>query len=202
MLTSLYAEYTAETPEDVARQVAERRAYERARFCDRKPLEHNPTLLPWSMEELPGTTWRNAYTFAPETVKEIALNRYDKPGPDPDAYINAMFSLGLWRGDRFIVEHWVRVDHLDAKIQQAWAIERVRYCRQEVRQAEQDYDDAKHKRNLSSSPTYQKQHLQWKEKDLAQARQELAELTQHLGLTLSFDIRNVGACAGNQLVLL
>ena len=201
-MTALYAEYTASTPEDVARQVEEVHARERAAFRARKRLEHNPTLLPWTMEELPGTTWRNAYTFAAETVKELNTDNFGKTGPDPAETSGIMFSIGLWRGEQFCIEHWVRVDHLPARVQQAWAAARVGYCRQEVRTAQQDYADAKAGTKHYSSPTYQKRHLQWKEKDLAQARQELAELTQRLGLTLALDIRNVGASAGDQLALL
>jgi len=201
-VTALYAEYTASTPEDVARQVEERRARERASFHAGRRPQSQYILLPWTMEELPGTTWRNAYTFAPETVKELNTDNFGKTGPDPAKTSGIMFSLGLWRGDRFIVEHWVRVDHLPAKVQQAWAAARVGYCRQEVRTAQQDYADAKAGTKHYSSPTYQKRHLQWKEKDLAQARQELAELTQRLGLTLALDIRNVGATQGDQLALL
>ena len=154
------------------------------------------------MEELPGTTWRNAYTFAPETVKELNTDNFGKTGPDPAETSGIMFSLGLWRSGQFCIEHWIRVDHLPAKVQQAWAAARVGYCRQEVRAAQQAYDDAKHGKKHYSSPTYRKRTLEWKEKHLAEARQELAELTQRLGLTLALDIRNVGAGAGDQLALL
>ena len=201
-MTALYAEYTSGTPEDVARQVEKVHARERAAFRARKRLEHNPTLLPWTMEELPGTTWRNAYTFAAETVKELNTDNFGKTGPDPAETSGIMFSLGLWRSGQFCIEHWIRVDHLPAKVQQAWAAARVGYCRQEVRRAEQDYADAKAGTKTYSSPTYQKRHLAHKQTVLAQARQELAELTQRLGLTLALNIRNVGASAGEQLALL
>ena len=200
-MTALYAEYTSGTPEDVARQVEEMHKRERARFRDRKPLGHSPTLLPWTMEELPGTTWRNAYTFAPETVKELNTDNFGKTGPDPAETSGIMFSIGLWRGGQFCIEHWIRVDHLPAKVQQAWAAARVGYCRQEVRQAEQDYDDAKAGTKSYSSPAYQKRHLAWKQDVLAKARQELAALTERLELTLPLNICNVGARDGEQLVL-
>ena len=192
-MTALYAEYTAGTPEDVARQVADRHARERASYRNGSRLKGDYKLLPWSMEELPGTTWRNAHTFVSTTIEQLKTDRFGKIGPDPDEHSNILFSIGLWRGKQFCIEHWVRVDHLPPLVQQKWAIERVRYCREELRRKrKEDYNsDACHKMNVK-----------WAEKYLAEARQELAELTERLGLQLALNIRNVGACAGDQLVML
>jgi len=191
-VTELYAEYTAGTPEDVARQVEEARTCRRAAFRARKRPQDKYILLPWSMEELPGTTWRNAYTLHAHTIKVLATDRWDRLGPDPDEQTLGMFKVGLWRDDRFCIEHWVRVDHLPARIRQAWAVKRVRYCRKELRRAQ----------NEKASDACHKIKVQWAEDYLAEARQELAELTERLGLTLALDIRNVGATQGDQLALL
>jgi len=59
-------------------------------------------ILPWHMHELPGTTWRNVYTTHLTIIQEIRESRCGKPGPDPEQWINAMFSIGLWYNDRFL----------------------------------------------------------------------------------------------------
>lgn len=81
--------------------------------------------LPWMMADLPGTIWRNAYTHCAVTIREIRANREGKPGPDPDEWINALFEIGLWWGDRFVIDRWMRVDHLSIEAQMDWYLAEV-----------------------------------------------------------------------------
>ena len=121
-----------ETPEDAMRY----REEEHARYwaCKRAGKDHEQsdryTALPWPMESLPGTVWRNLYTASPHTVTEIGLDRVGRLGPDPNCVLS--FSIGCYRSDRFEIDHWVRVDCLPPAVQVAWAVRRVHYCKQEL----------------------------------------------------------------------
>lgn len=186
-MTLLYAHYTGSTVAEVARQKEEKRTSGRS-----LPQPPN-SVLPWKMEELPGTTWRNTYTYRATTVQQLEKNREGKLGPDPDEWINAMFSLGLWRGDCFCIEHWVRVDHLPAQIQVDWATERVAYCRQELLYTQ---------KHPSNSATFHKQNVESKQRDLHRARQQLTSLASKLSVTLTTNPANIGIQPNEQFALL
>jgi len=198
-MTKLFARFTGETIEQVARE------QEMMRGIPEQPYPRLPfpmTVLPWTMDELPGTTWRNVWTHTSETVEAIKENRYGVLGPDPDIWINAMFSLGLWRKDQFCIEHWVRVDHLSALVQVAWASEQVASCRRDLLQAQQHADEVARGVRTGSSPTYQKFRIEMEQRQLDEAQLQLSELAASLGVVLSVDVRNVGAQRNEQLILL
>ncbi len=191
-MTELYAQYTAGPPEEVDLQVEAIRKQAWKDTRARRLPQREYKRLPWTMEELPGTVWCNAYTFHAHQVKVIAANRYGKLGPDPDPWINAMFEIGLWREDQFCIEHWFRIDHLDPAIQQQWAIRRVAYCRKELQRA----------RATDCTGSVRKCKIEWAENDLEEARQALLALSEQHGLDLPTRIENVGVCPGEQLALI
>src|SRR5229473_4733218 len=81
-------------------------------------------LLPWTLEDLPGTTWRHLPSGLPMRVDRIGIDEDGRPMPVPADEIvgpgEYLPDLGSWRNDRFCIEHWVRVDHLPPAIQLAW----------------------------------------------------------------------------------
>jgi hypothetical protein len=173
--------------------------------CRREIRTELYSILPWTMEELPGTQWRNAHTYKLTTIQEITTNRHGQRGPDPDPWINTMFSIGLWRPVRdreteevFCVEHWIRVDNLPPQEQIEWAKERVTWARQELLQAQEALKKAKQEgrriraRQLS---------VQWDRKYLDEARRDLISLSERFGLMLSTNILNVGVQPGEQLAM-
>jgi hypothetical protein len=129
----LYGRYTSGNPATLAAAVAQN--HQDLRRGHELPRDQYP-ILPWTMNELPDTAWRNLHTFSLEIIQEIRENRYSKPGPDPDPYINAMFSIGLWSNNRFVIGHHVRVDHLPAFIQMEWHTAAIDYCGKQVAQAQ------------------------------------------------------------------
>lgn len=134
--TKLYSCYPHNCTVARATQVEKQIATERLRCLRQRPNGIHTKLtsrdlfppLPWTMGELPGTRWRNVHTLASVTIGEIRENRHGHLGPDPDEWINAMFSIGLWWGGRFIIEHWVRADLLSTAEQMEWHLARVKYC--------------------------------------------------------------------------
>lgn len=133
----LYSCYPANCTFTLAMQVREQIAAEDHRdfVCRRRGEPRPPRTkftsrdlyppLPWVMADLPGTTWRNVYVRRATTIKGIRANRCGELGPDPDECINAMFEIGLWWGDRFVIDHWVRVDHLNIEAQMDWHLAEV-----------------------------------------------------------------------------
>ena len=160
----LYARYTSGDPATLATAVAQNHQD----FGHRRemPRDEYP-ILPWTMDELPGTTWRNLHTFNLETIQEIRENRYGKPGPDPDPCINAMFSIGLWSNERFVIGHHVRVDHLSITIQMEWHNSRVARQGRQVARAQGDLRQHK--------STFRKRHVQYTLDQLTQASQRARE---------------------------
>lgn len=159
------------------------------------------TLLPWKLEDLPGTTWRNVWTFSSYTVQKIQENNWGKLGPDPEDLAGVLFSIGLWRGDRFCIEHWVRVDHLLPKNQLDWAIERVAHCQKQLTTVKRQKDKKRQSKRYQHSPYHYKLEVSWKRTNLSQAREELSTLSQALAIPLPIHLLNVGAQPRQQLVL-
>lgn len=197
-MTPLHARFTAATVVEAIQQGAahRRRVLEALRAC--APERHPSTLLPWTMEDLPGTIWRCVWTMGREIVQAIEANRFDKMGPDPDPWTRGMFSIGLWRGERFCIEHWIRVDHLAPQVQVDFAVERVAYCRRERAATLQSFQDPQR----AGSASYQEIRLRGIEDQLSTARHELTTLAGRLGLALPGHVDNVGIQPGEQMALL
>lgn len=190
----LYARFSDPS---VAGAEAQRADYHR-RIRERNEMrEGEYPVLPWTMADLPGTEWRNVHTASLVVIQEIGENSFGKVGPDPG--MASMFSIGLWRGDRFCIEHWVRVDRLSVEEQIAWARKRVKV---EKRNELRKQDEMKEARAGARSPTYAKYALRGAEESLSEAREELRCLCERLGVMLRTHILNVGAVENEQLYLL
>jgi hypothetical protein len=82
--------------------------------------------LPWQMEDLVGTIWRNLYTGAPGTaicLEEVSCS--GRPRLRPVMAVPAcrgawIEDLGLWWGPDYLIEHWIRVDHWPPSDQLPW----------------------------------------------------------------------------------
>ena len=160
----LYARYTSGNPAILAAAIAQN--HQDLRHGRELPRDEYP-ILPWTMDQLPGTAWRNLHTFSLETIQEIRENKWGKPGPDPDPWINSMFSIGLWCNNRFVIGHYVRVDHLPATIQMEWHIAAVIRQGTEAARAQ----DALQQRKS----TYTKRHVRYTLDQLSQANQHARE---------------------------
>jgi hypothetical protein len=166
-----------ETPEDAMHYREKEHA--RCWACKRagKGIVQEPdryTALPWTMESLPGTVWRNLYTASPHTVTEIGLDRVGRFGPDPDRVLS--FSIGCYRSDRFEIDHWVRVDCLPPAVQVAWAVRRVHYCKGQL--------EALRKQATTMSKTIFRSRTEMEHQDLDIALAELQSLTESLDVTI------------------
>lgn len=87
--------------------------------------------LPWHLGELVQSAWRNIYTGGLFQARELRpLSKHhgypsliesgNQPWPD---------SIGLWWNERFVIEHWLRVDHLPVTVQMQWFAFELAYRR-------------------------------------------------------------------------
>lgn len=179
-MTDLYTciPLSVQTPDDARRYSQEKHAHLRACLQAGKGNVREAeqyTALPWTMESLPGTVWRNLHTASPNTVTEIGLDRVGKPGPDPNCVLS--FSIGCYRSDRFEIDHWVRVDCLPPAVQISWAIRRVHYCKEELEALHEQARNGMSKAMFRCRTQMEHQYL-----DIAMA--ELQSLAKSLGVAV------------------
>ena len=79
-------------------------------------------LWPWSIEELNNSAWRCLHSGAIKLVRWTA-ERDGKP------VLDAKGILGSWVDEHFVIEHWIRVDHLAPNIQLMWFGVEIAYWR-------------------------------------------------------------------------
>jgi len=77
---------------------------------------------PWAVEELNNSAWRCLHSGAIKLVC-LTTERDGKP------VLDAKGILGCWVNDQFVVEHWVRVDHLSLNKQLMWFGVEIAYWR-------------------------------------------------------------------------
>ena len=95
--------------------------------------EQHVLRLPWPMEKLAGSRWRNIHTGTLVHVTGLAPQRRASQGPTlkyrhvaplaqaGDVNLSTLLDeLGLWWNGRYLVEHWTRIDLLPPKEQWAW----------------------------------------------------------------------------------
>lgn len=193
-MTKLYAEFVGPTPDEVKRQkTLQRQMFRLEHLRRRRVMPHQLySILPWSLEELPGTSWRNAHTAKVVSVQRLGENRWGEIGPDPWAS-GGMFSIGLWRDGQFCIEHWVRVDHLPAEMQIEWAKEHVAHCRTGMLREQKKIDKAKKR-----GATRKNYSVGWSVAALEQARRELIALCEEFGAG-DVDVLNVGIQSDEQM---
>ena len=98
---------------------------------------------PLDMHALIGSTWRNLYTAGAIQVGPIRADGWGHPHlcePPSDTHGNPrrphLRSVGFWTGSRFVVEHWIRVDHWTPAEVFSWCVVAVAYHRDCVAEAQ------------------------------------------------------------------
>ncbi len=81
---------------------------------------------PWAVEELNNSAWRCLRSGAIKLVR-LTTERDGKPVMD------AKGILGCWANNQYVVEHWVRVDHLSLNTQLMWFGVEIAYWRAQSR---------------------------------------------------------------------
>ncbi len=97
--------------------------------------------LPWLLEELVGTAWRNPYTGSLKWVARLECS-HEKQKPRPYFATRLDWRIwgdspGLWWGKIFVIEHWVRVDHWPPAEQMLWFGTELRCHRESIAHLEQ-----------------------------------------------------------------
>ncbi len=161
------------------------RAIEKAKpiMSDTLHLRDSYPALPWSMEELVGSEWRNLYTGSRSTIIRVGTDRWERsvlveddrvlPVP-PDGEV--VLSLGLWwktadGREMYVVENEIRVDVLPPDLQFVYALRDVEHL-------------------MANIP--QKGEKRWQLDDLAFVRAYAQSLAQKFGLLLPEGMSNIG----------
>ena len=139
--------------------------------------------LPWSMEELVGSEWRNLYTSSLSRIVRVGKDRWGQsvlveddrilPVP-PDGEV--VLSLGLWwktadQREIYVVENEIRVDVLPPDSQMAYALRDVEHL-------------------MANIP--QRGASRWQLDDLEFVRAYAQSLAQKFGLPLPEGMSNIG----------
>src|SRR5512136_3048002 len=82
---------------------------------------------PWAIEELNNSAWRCLHSGMIKLVR-LTTERDGQP------VLDAKGVLGSWVDGHFVIEHWIRVDHLAPNIQLMWFSVEIAYWRSEVEQ--------------------------------------------------------------------
>lgn len=135
-ITPIYSPYNAEVldPQFVAQNTARE---------DRPEARNNYRTLPWSLEDLSGTTWCNVYTGEHKHIVQIIINRQNKkiPVAEEDRAERSFYTpIGFWAENRFYIEDWVRVDHLPPSVQLAWLLVEIDYLNQRINSSDMQFD--------------------------------------------------------------
>jgi len=118
---------------------------------------------PWAVEELDCTAWRCLHSGSFKPVRRTT-ERDGRP------VLDAQGILGFWVDTRFVIESWLRVDHLPLATQLLWFGVEIAYWRSEVERWTQHPDawqqaDAPFTDHIKSPRTHREA--------LRQARQEV-----------------------------
>jgi hypothetical protein len=118
--------YSPLSPEEARTPAHARRIHHEVCVKCHWPREAYPA-LPWPMESLVGTTWRNIHCGTPARVVAHQQDRWGNPVLILRwelAWGSLAWGLGLWShdraGGRYVVEDWVRVDQLSVEEQLPW----------------------------------------------------------------------------------
>ncbi len=158
--------------------------------------------LPWCMEELVGTTWRNIHTGEAQTVHHLGINRFGKPvlcaapANPPVPFGQNLEVIGFWSGDRYLVEDWVRVDHISEEaqlcwfgVEQAWLSRQVTFCEGKI--AEYRWDTTNRNLQKRMQKEYQLQ--------LRRAELRMREFADRHHLSIPLEVLNSGLISSEQV---
>ncbi|HZU03706.1 MAG TPA: methyltransferase [Ktedonobacteraceae bacterium] len=151
--------------------------------------------LPWCMEVLVGTIWRNIHTGEAQTVHHLGMNRFGKPvlcaaPANPAApFGQDLEIIGFWSGDRYIVEHWVRVDHQSEEaqlcwfgVELAWLSRQILFCEDKI--AEYRWDTTNRNLQKRAKKDYQLR--------LQEAEARMREFADRHHLSIPLEVLNSG----------
>jgi hypothetical protein len=158
---------------------------------------------PWAIEELNNSAWRCLHSGVIKLVR-LTTERDGKP------VLDAKSILGCWTSqDRFVVEHWVRTDHLCLATQLMWFGVEIAYWHSEIEQWMHSPDAWQHAdapfTNHAKSPRTRREALRQAHLEVERALKRARAFATCHGLSLGPEILNAGiecASAKMQMALL
>lgn len=149
--------------------------------------------LPWILETLVGTTWRHIQRGDIQIIHHLDVNHFGRPilcaASTENTSTPAALPIGFWSGGRYVIEHWVRVDHLRKEVQLhwyavalAWLRGQIALCEQKI--AEYQLDRVNRELHLHMQKAYQFQ--------LQVAEGHMRDFAARHHLAIPLDVLNSG----------
>ena len=189
--TPLYSPLPTEPVDALAALAAYRENQDRDRF----------PALPWAMEELAGSLWRNLHTGTLSRVGEVVVVEDGGLSPRFDSELAwTHHGPGYWWGGRYVIEHWIRVDHWPVAMQLAWFGVELAHHREAMRRYEERIAALGASPEKSSTAAQNRrmyrESLGGEQKKLRQAIGRMRQFAERHGLEVSLDLLNSGLVQG------
>lgn len=159
-------------------------------------------LLPWTMDQLSGTTWANIWTCHIETIGGVMADRWGQAVPTwerpeypfsktPGHRHSPTFCIGHWYSGFYSIEHWIRLDVLTPAEQLVWYAGRVARLRDDIAQHRDSAQEIKENWERTSMPgtnyRLQIEGVKSHQRDLSIALQAMHAFAKQHGLYVSPD---------------
>jgi hypothetical protein len=159
--------------------------------------------LPWTMDAIVPSTWINIHTGIEMRVGDVLPDRFGYPIPveagtvferDQRFFDRLGLGLGFWTYSRFVIEHWVRVDHLPPDARVRWFGVEIASIRRKIAQSRSsiaEMDAAPHKVSCySTNRNIRLRDIEYGEKRLQKAVQRMQAFANDHGLMLTSEQLN------------
>ena len=142
-------------------------------------------MWPWAIEELNNSAWRCLRSGAIKLVR-LTTERDGKP------VLDARSIVGGWVDSRFVVEHWVRVDHLSLSTQLMWFGVEIAYWRAQARWWMDGSKAWLHDPSYAQSPKSCREQIKHAQQQTELALRRARAFAACYGLSLGPEILNAG----------
>lgn len=193
-LVSPYA--GVESPEEAAKITARcRRLTPTSRLLEiSRPLDI-------TVEELPGTVWRNVYT------RDLMALEDDMRGFGPDGFVCPFIYMEI--EGHLLVDHSIRVDHLSIKQQREWYLAHISQCHSQVSDArrslrqfnEMTPEERARVSCWAANKSIAEDGVAWELERLNLAKSYLVEFDESHGTITGITELNTGIQPGEQAVM-
>lgn len=179
---------------------------DRARvLCSRRDLY---PVLPWALEDMAGTSWRNIWTAGRFVCEMIGLPAPDhRPLERPKMLARYAWTdvivdyVGFWQDGHYVIDYWAREDHLLPQVRLGWySVRLAHHRRQQARLAEEIGRMSPQTTSCYAyNRNYKRRMIDGSKKEEVGTLEAMRAFADRHGLTMPSDSMNVGR--QGQLVL-
>jgi hypothetical protein len=160
--------------------------------------------LPWTMREVVGSRWCNVYTGAETAVLELVESDHAEPLlKHRKGFGSDVLGLGLWYGDRCVVDNWVRIDHLPPTTRLGFFEMEIARLRDKLARAERSLSGLSPGDSCyAQNKNLHEQEIESLNDDVGDAIGRMTAYANRHNLSLGLERINAGIQPGQQMALL